>query len=112
MVPIMLNHIAEGRLTLERFVDLTAAGPQRIFGIQNKGRIALGYDGDLTVVDLKAQRTIKSSWIVSKCGWTPYDGMKVTGWPMMTILKGDVVMREDQLLGDPRGGTFTFLEAL
>lgn len=112
LVPIMLNHVAEGRLTLERFVDLTAGGPQRIFGIRNKGRIALGYDGDFTVVDLKLRRTIKNSWIVSKCGWTPYDGVKVTGWPMMTILKGDVIMREDQLIGDPRGGAFQFLEAI
>lgn len=112
LVPVMLNHVAEGRLTLERFVDLTASGPQRIFGIQNKGRISLGYDGDFTVVDLNAKRTIKNNWIVSKCGWTPYDGMKVTGWPIMTILKGDVVMREDQLIGDPKGGTFRFLEAL
>jgi len=112
LVPIMLNHVAEGRLTLERFVDLTADGPQRIFGIRNKGRIALGYDGDFTVVDLKLRRTIKNSWIVSKCGWTPYDGVKVTGWPMMTILKGDVIMREDQLIGDPRGGAFQFLEAI
>jgi len=109
LVPIMLDHVAAGRLTLERFVDLTAAGPARLFGMKAKGRIAVGYDADFTVVDLKAQRKITNQWIVSKCGWTPFDGMKVTGWPIATIIRGNVVMREDSLLGDPLGTPLRFL---
>ena len=108
LVPIMLDHVAAGRLSLERFVDLTAAGAARILGMKSKGRIAVGYDADFTVVDLKAQRTIKNQWIVSKCGWTPFDGMKVTGWPISTIIRGNVVMREDSLLNDPIGAPLRF----
>jgi dihydroorotase len=103
LVPIMLDHVAAGRLSLERFVDLTSAGAARIYNMKGKGRIAVGFDADFTVVDLKAQRKITNQWIVSKCGWTPFDGMKVTGWPVSTIIRGRVVMREDSLLGDPVG---------
>jgi dihydroorotase len=108
----MLNHVAEGRLTLQRLVDLTSAGAARIFGIANKGRIAVGYDGDFTVVDLKAKRTITNDWIASKSGWTPFDGMDVTGWPKATIVRGHVVMRDDELLDKPIGAPVRFQETL
>lgn len=111
LVPVMLDHVAAGRLSLERFVDLTSAGPARIYGIAGKGRLAVGYDADFTVVDLKAQRRITNMWIASRCGWTPYDGWRVTGWPMATVVRGRVVMREDQLLGDPAGEPVRFHEA-
>ena len=109
LVPIMLDHVAAGRLTLERFVDLTSAGAARIYGMKGKGRIAVGYDADFTVVDLQAERRISNHWIVSKCGWTPFDGMKVAGWPIATIIRGRVVMREDSLLGDAAGEPLRFL---
>jgi dihydroorotase len=112
LVPLMLNHVAEGRLSLERLVDLTSAGAQRIYNIAGKGRIAVGYDADFTIVDLKAKRTIENSWIESKCGWTPFDGMKVTGWPVATIIRGREVMREGALLGDPAGVPVRFTETL
>ncbi|MEE8393571.1 MAG: dihydroorotase [Rhodospirillales bacterium] len=110
LVPVLLDHVASGNLSLERFVDLTSAGAARIFGIAGKGRIAAGYDADLTIVDLKARRTITNLWIASKCGWTPYDGLKVTGWPVVTVIAGRIVMREGGLIGEPTGGTFRFLE--
>ena len=72
LVPVMLDHVAAGRLTLERFVDLTSAGPARLFRIAGKGRIAVGYDADLTIVDLKRRETITDAWIASRAGWTPY----------------------------------------
>ncbi len=112
LLPLMLNHVAEGRLSLLRLVDLVCHGPQRIYGIAGKGRLALGYDGDLTVVDLDARRTITNSWIASKSGWTPFDGMTVTGWPVATILRGRVVMREDEVLGPPAGRPVRFQECL
>jgi len=112
LLPVMLNHVAEGRLTLQRLVDLTSAGPARIFGIAGKGRIAVGYDADFTVVDLKAKRTIKNDWIASKTGWTAFDGMDVTGWPNATIVRGNVVMREDELLAGPIGAPVKFQETL
>jgi dihydroorotase len=112
LVPVMLDHVAAGRLTLERLVDLVSAGPARVYGIVGKGRIAVGYDADLTLVDLSAQRTIRHGDQASRCGWTPYDGMKVTGWPVATVLHGHVVMRDGQLVGDPRGRPLTFIDAL
>ena len=97
LVPIMLDHVNAGRLSLERFVDLTSAGPQRLFGIAGKGRIAVGYDADLTIVDLKRRETITNAWVASKAGWTPYDGVAVTGWPVGTVMRGarDVAGRAD-----------------
>ncbi|MBL8645602.1 MAG: dihydroorotase, partial [Rhodospirillaceae bacterium] len=112
LLPLMLNHVAEGRLTLQRMIDLTSAGPARIFGIAGKGRIALGYDGDLTVVDLKAKREITNKWIASKAGWTAFDGMKVTGWPKATIIRGHIVMRDDEVQGTPKGAVVRFQETL
>ena len=108
IVPIMLDHVNAGRLTLTRFVDLLCHGPQRVFGIAGKGRMAQGYDADFTVVDMAKTRTIEDSWIASKCGWTPFAGRTVTGWPIMTIVRGNVVMREDQLIGAPAGEPVRF----
>lgn len=112
LVPIMLDHVNAGRLSIERFVDLTSHGPQRIFGMARKGRVAVGYDADLTVVDLKAKRTITNEWIASRCGWTPFDGKEVTGWPVGTIVRGRRVMWEDELQGAATGEPVTFVEAL
>jgi dihydroorotase len=112
LVPIMLDHVAAGRLSLQRFIELTSAGPARIYGIAGKGRIAVGYDADFTLVDLAAQRRITHLWIASKCGWTPFDGMKVTGWPIATIIRGRVAMREDSLLGEAAGQPLRFQESL
>ena len=108
LVPLMLDHVNAGRLSLERFSDLTSAGPARLFGLVAKGRIALGYDADLTLVDLKAKKTITNQWIASRCGWTPFDGMQVTGWPTATLVRGSVVMFEGQLQGLPSGQPLRF----
>jgi dihydroorotase len=111
LVPIMLDHVNAGRLSLERFVDLTSAGPARLYNIAGKGRMAVGYDADFTLVDLKAKRTIDNKWIASKCAWTPFDGMKVTGWPKATVVRGAVVMRDDALAAAPIGTLVRFAEA-
>jgi dihydroorotase len=111
LVPIMLDHVNAGRLTLERFVDLTSHGPQRLFGIRGKGRIAVGWDADLTVVDLKRRETITNAWIASRCGWTPYDGVSVQGWPVGTFVRGRRVMWEGEILGPAGGGPVRFLES-
>ena len=109
LLPLLLNHMAEGRLSLERLVDLTSAGAQRIYNIAGKGRIARGYDADFSIVDLKAERVITNDWIASKCGWTPFDGMAVKGWPKATIIRGKTVMREDEVLGTPSGEKVRFV---
>ncbi len=112
LVPVMLNHVAAGMMSLERFVDLTSAGPARIFSIAGKGRIALGYDADFTIIDPKAKNRISNMWIASRCGWTPFDGLEVTGWPVATVVRGNIVMREGELLGEPIGTAVRFLECL
>ena len=112
LVPLMLDHVNAGKLSLQRFVDLTSAGPQRLFGIANKGRIAVGYDADLTIVDMKRKETIRHEWIASKCGWTPYDGVTVQGWPIGTIVRGQKVMWDGTLVESARGEKVLFSEAL
>jgi dihydroorotase len=108
LVPVMLDHVNAGRLSLTRLVDLMCAGPARVYGLVGKGRMAAGYDADFTLVDMKRQRRIENDWIVSPSGWTPFDGMAVTGWPLATIVRGHVVMREDEVLGAPAGRLAAF----
>jgi dihydroorotase len=112
LVPIMLDHVNAGRLTLARFVDLTSAGPSRLFGLARKGRLAVGYDADVTVVDLKRRETISNDWIASRAGWTPYDRTQVIGWPVGTLIRGAKVVWEGELVQPNRGEAIRFLEAL
>ena len=108
LLPIMLDHVNAGRLSLARLVDLTSHGPQRLFGIRGKGRIAVGYDADLAIVDLKRRVTISNSMIASRCGWTPYDGVTVTGFPHGTIVRGRRVMWDGEILGAATGEPVNF----
>jgi dihydroorotase len=108
LVPVMLDHVNRGRLTLERFVDLTSHGPQRLFQIARKGRIAQGYDADFTVVDMRCRRTIANEWIASRCAWSPYDGYEVEGWPVGTIVRGNVAMWDGDVAGPPVGRPIGF----
>nr|WP_295671701.1 dihydroorotase [Sphingomonas sp.] len=105
MLPLMLNHVAAGRTTLARVIDLTSAGPQRVFNIAGKGRIAVGYDADFSIVDLKARWTITDDWLASRCGWSPFTGMEITGKPIGTIVRGHCVMWDgalaDAAIGEP-----------
>ena len=112
LVTLLLDHVNKGNLTLERFIDLTSAGAQRIFGIAGKGRIALGYDADFTIVDMGLTRTIENKWIASTCGWTPFDGMKTKGWAVATILRGAIVMRDFAATGPAQGLPLRFVETL
>jgi dihydroorotase len=112
LVPLLLDHVNAGRLTLQRFVDLTSAGPARLFGIAGKGRVAVGYDADLTIVDMKRRETIRNSWIASRVGWTPYDGKDVVGWPVGTFVRGAKIMWEGELVAPSRGAPMRFHAAL
>ena len=112
LLPLLLDHLNAGKLTLERLVDLTSAGAQRIYNIAGKGRIAVGYDGDFTLVDLKVKKTVEHDWLQSKCGWSPFEGKPITGWPMATIIRGHVAMRDGELLGGPTGRPVRFTETL
>lgn len=108
LVPIMLDHVNKGRLNLERFVDLTSHGPQRIFNIKNKGRIAEGYDADFTIVDLKRRETITNELMQSKAGWNPYDGVSVQGWVIGTFVRGHLAMWQGELAAKAFGEAVKF----
>jgi dihydroorotase len=108
LVPLMLDHVSAGRLSLCRLADLMCAGPARVFGVIGKGRLAAGYDADFTIVDMNRRRTIEESWIASPCGWTPFAGHRCTGWPIMSVIRGRIAMREDELLGEPGGQLVRF----
>ena len=112
LLPVMLDHVAAGRLSLARLVDLASAGPARVFGIAGKGRIAVGYDADLTIVDLKRRDTIRDAWIASRSTWTPYDGMAVTGWPVGMVVRGERIMWENTLVTSGEGRSVRFFETL
>lgn len=112
LLPIMLDHVAAGRLTLLRLVDLTSAGAARIFGIAGKGRIAVGFDADYTLVDLQDRHEIEEAHVASKSGWTPFAGRVVTGWPKLTVIRGEAVMRDGELVGAPSGQPMRFWETL
>jgi len=92
-------------MSLQRLIELTSAGAQRIFGIVGKGRIAAGYDADFSVVDLKARWTIEQDWVASRAGWSPFTGMELTGKPVGTIIRGQRVMWDGALaeaaIGEP-----------
>ena len=111
LLPLLLDHVAAGRLTLQHVIELTSAGPQRVFGIVGKGRIAAGYDADLTVVDLKARWTVEEPWLASRAGWSPFTGMTLTGRPVGTVVRGEVAMWDGEL-GAAAGGRPIRFEAV
>jgi dihydroorotase len=110
LVPIMLDHVNAGRLSLARFVDMTSAGPQRLFGLNGKGRIAVGFDADLTIVDMGRTEAITHGWIESRAAWTPYDGVKVKGWPVGTVVRGVKAMWQGELAKSATGEPVRFFE--
>ena len=110
LVPLMLDHVNAGKLSLQRLVDLTSHGPQRLFNIAGKGRMMSGWDADFTIVDLKRTAKITDAWIRSRAAWTPYDGQRVTGWPVGTIIRGRRVMWEDHIDAQAMGKPVRFME--
>jgi dihydroorotase len=108
LLPLLLDHVAARRLSMARLIDLTSAGAQRVFGLVGKGRIAAGYDADFSIVDLKRRWRVEENWLASRSGWSPFTGMTLTGKPIMTIVRGQVAMREDELVGRAAGAPIRF----
>lgn len=98
LIPLMLEQVHQGKFSLERFTEMVTENPRRLLQVKNKGRIQVGFDADFTVVDLKKQMTITNDWIVSKSKWTPFDGYKVTGWPVSVFLKGRLAMQDNEIV--------------
>ena len=108
LMPVMLNHINEGKLTLEQLINFVCENPVKIFGIKNKGFIKEGYDADFTIVDMNKKIVIKNEKIESKCGWSPFHEFEFKGTPVAAIIAGQIKMREGKIIGDPTGKPILF----
>jgi len=106
--PVMLNHVNEGKLTLQQLINLMCENPCRIFGIKNKGFIKEGYDADLTIADMNKEVIIKNEMIASKCGWTPFNNYKIKGFPIGTIVNGNLVMSDGKVIMESKGTPLEF----
>jgi len=106
-LPMLLNGVSEGWITLERLSAVSAERPSQIYGIYpRKGVIAPGADADFVIVDMNIEKKITNDDQITACGWTPYDGVDVKGWPTMSIIRGEVVMQNDQVLSEQGSGLF------
>jgi dihydroorotase len=103
-VPMFLDAAAAGRLSLERVVELVATAPARIFGLGSKGRVEVGADADLAIVDLDKTFQIRDEDVIGKIDWTPYAGRTVTGAIETTIVRGRVVYEDGRVTGQPGWG--------
>ena len=108
LMPVMLNHVNDGKLTISQLVKLVCENPVKIFGIQNKGFIKEQYDADFTIIDMHKTIEIKNENIESKCGWSPFDGFKFKGTPVSTIIGGKIKMKDGKILGEPEGEPLKF----
>ena len=106
--PVMLDHVNNGKLKLEQLIKLMCENPCRIFGIKNKGYIKEGYDADLTITDMNKEVVIKDEMIASKCGWTPFNNHKVKGFPVGTIVNGNLVMSDGKVIVESKGTPLEF----
>ena len=106
--PVMLDHVNNGKLSLDQLIKLMCENPCRIFGIKDKGFIKEGFDADLTIVDMNKEQVIKNEMMASKCGWTPFDNYKVKGFPIGTIVNGNLVMSEGKIVSKAQGQPLKF----
>ena len=103
LLPVMLNHVNNGKLSLKQLIKLVCENPIRIFGIKNKGFIKKGYDADFTIVNMNKDIKIQNKNIESKCGWSPFNGHSFKGSPIATIINGKIKMLDGKILGEPEG---------
>ena len=108
IMPVMLNHVNDGKLSLTQLMNLVCENPAKIFGIIEKGFIKEEYDADFTIVDMNKVIEIKNDKIESKCGWSPFNGYKFKGTPVVTIVNGEIKMKNGKILGKPSGKPILF----
>lgn len=106
-LPLMLTAVNESKTSLQNLVKLTSENPARHFGIYpKKGTIRVGSDADLTIIDMEKEDVIKTENMLSKSGWTNWNGYKVKGTPVYTIVRGTIVMEQGKVIGEPGYGKF------
>jgi dihydropyrimidinase len=106
-LPIAFSEgVAKGRISENQFVALTATNPARLYGLQSKGRIAIGADADIVLWDAKKQMRLTNALMHHAIDYTPYEGLEVTGWPVITLRRGEVVMQDGKVQAEPGSGKF------
>ena len=108
LLPVMLDHVNKGKLKIEQLIKLVCENPCDLFGIKNKGYIKENYDADFTIIDMNKEFIIKDNWIESKCGWTPFNNYKVKGFPVATIVNGEIVMENSKIISPAKGKPLSF----
>jgi dihydropyrimidinase len=99
--------VVEGRITANQFVALTSTNHAKMYGLYpHKGSIGVGFDADIVLFSPNRKEVIRQEILHHGADYTPYEGLQVTGWPVMTILRGKVVVEEGKILGQPGDGTF------
>ena len=107
-LPLMLTQAVEGRCTVAQVANWMSTAVAKAYKIPNKGKITLGFDADLVLVDLEKYRPVVREEMASKCGWSPFEGWNLTGWPVVTIVGGKVVFENGKLDTNVRGEALTF----
>lgn len=110
LLPVMLDFVNQGVLDLNQLVKLLCENPARIFGAIDRGRIAPGMIADITAVDLKAKRAVETSWLQYKCGWSPFEGQELTGWPVHVVLGGKIALEDGVIVLEKQGKQISFKE--
>jgi len=108
LLPLMLNHVSHGRLSLNHLVKMTSYNPRKLFKLSDKGIVAVGASADFTLVDMNREEEIRQDWLASRCGWSPFTGDKVKGWPIATIIRGALIMQEAEIVSPNRGQPISF----
>ncbi|HEY9601188.1 MAG TPA: dihydroorotase [Allocoleopsis sp.] len=109
-LPLMLTQAMQGRCTVAQVSNWMSTAVAKAYGIPKKGAIAPGYDADLVLVDLDNYHPVLREEVLTKCGWSPFEGWNLTGWPVYTIVGGQVVYEKGQLHTEVRGKALTFNE--
>jgi dihydroorotase len=95
---LMLNAVNDEKIDLETVVDLMCKKPAKLYGLKNKGEIIEGFDADLTVIDMNLMQEVSNDRLYTKCGWSPYDGWELKGWPVMTFVNGVLGMKDGKVI--------------
>jgi len=107
LLPVLLNGVNQGKLSLERLVEITSYNPARIYGLDYcKGRIEVGCDADLVLLDMDLEKTFTTEDILSKAKWSPYTGMSFKGWPVRTLVRGVTIYRDGVIIGEKGYGRY------
>jgi len=101
VLPLILNAVNNGRISLTTVVRMMSTNPARIFGIKNKGRIAVGYDADLVIIDMNLEKKVENNKLFTKCRWSPFNGKILKGWPVTTIVGGNIVFHNNKINNIP-----------